>query len=354
MTEQKKTSRVQAAGRAADELAQLWGADEPEAAARPLEKNEAESGVKKKSAPQNARELTPALARAAWEKERFEALRGAPGAMALHEEALARACEEGMLERLAEKNGLKTADVRTLWREFRLLHEQSVVAQARGARQETVADERQAMPQARKQAPAASETPDENEDSVRNADALWPPREEAPLSGEQMRRRRQSIGREIAEREEQACRLACEKLAAEPRRGSKLMKEVFRFVVLFGLGLALAGLGLFVRDAFRGAPAPAVADKTAAREALLELAADESLQTVMAAGESFERLFAEAAARVAARGNLFIVEASAVVAVSGAETGDVTEEIRREIVRMVRSGFLTEGGETTRALKEAP
>ena len=82
--------------------------------------------------PAKGETLSAAARRRIWERSRYESMRLLPDAMAFHEEALARARQQGEFEKLAKVNGLSEEEVRRVWDVHQDHHRIRVAAQAAG------------------------------------------------------------------------------------------------------------------------------------------------------------------------------------------------------------------------------
>lgn len=82
--------------------------------------------------PDEPKPLTDAQKRVLWEKERYAILSSTPGAMAFHEDAMARALHGPALERLAKTNGLTSHEAARVRDEFEIMHRENVMTQASG------------------------------------------------------------------------------------------------------------------------------------------------------------------------------------------------------------------------------
>lgn len=82
--------------------------------------------------PDEPKPLTDAQKRVLWEKERYAILSSSPGAMAFHEDAMARALHGPALERLAKANGLTSHEAARVRDEFEIMHRENVMTQASG------------------------------------------------------------------------------------------------------------------------------------------------------------------------------------------------------------------------------
>lgn len=342
--------------------------------------------------------LSAAARRRIWERSRYESMRLLPDAMAFHEEALARARQQGEFEKLAKVNGLSEEEVRRVWDVHQDHHRIRVAAQAAGRTAEVPEvedaddDEQQTgevsareptnepeadVPREKVEEPRSkvTEAPEPHAISVTQPKPEPKPMEQSqaqPVTSEtetvschQSERppvgRLSEAGRRINEevgREEHLRALAAAQRLA--REGDEaIWEERLRFIKdrlrRTGVWTAAAGVcllaGIFATDlmGLRSrtiesvtsftvlAPQPAVVDRQAARKALLDLAGRAALEDVIVASEAFDDLFVLACARVAARENLLLLDSRAVVAMArGGE--DATERIKEEIVDLVQKG----------------
>lgn len=352
--------------------------------------------------------LSAAARRRIWERSRYESMRLLPDAMAFHEEALARARQQGEFEKLAKVNGLSEEEVRRVWDVHQDHHRIRVAAQAAGRTAEVPEvedadfDELQTgevsarepgkepaadVPRKEVEEPGSkvSEAPDPHAISVTQPKPEPKPMEQSQLqpvtsetetvSCHQSERppigRLSEAGRRINEevgREEHLRALAAAQRLA--REGDEaIWEERLRFIKdrlrRSGVWTAAAGVcllaGILAADlmGWRSraiesvtgftvfAPQPAVVDRQAARKALLDLAGRAALEDVIVASEAFDDLFVLACARVAARENLLLLDSRAVVAMArGGE--DATERIKEEIVDLVQKGAVARFKEVRR------
>lgn len=354
--------------------------------------------------PAKGETLSAAARRRIWERSRYESMRLLPDAMAIHEEALARARQQGEFEKLAKANGLSEEEVRRVWDVHQDHHRIRVAAQAAGRTAEVPevedADEDELqtgevsarepindVPQEEVEEPRSkvTEAPDPHAMSVTQPKPEPKPMEQSqqqPVTSEtetvschQSERpavgRLSEAGRRINEevgREEHlralaaAQRLACEGDKAIWEERLRFIKDRLRRT---GVWTAAAGVcllaGILAADlmGLRSraiesvtsftvfAPQPAVVDRQAAKKALLDLAGRAALEDVIVASEAFDDLFVLACARVAARENLLLLDSRAVVAMArGGE--DATERIKEEIVDLVQKGAVARFKEVRR------
>lgn len=352
--------------------------------------------------------LSAAARRRIWERSRYESMRMLPDAMAFHEEALARARQQGEFEKLAKVNGLSEEEVRRVWDVHQDHHRIRVAAQAAGRTAEVPEvedadfDELQTgevsarepgkepaadVPREEVEEPRSklTEAPDPHAISVTQPKPEPKPMEQSkpqPVTSEteavscrQSERppvgRLSEVGRRINEevgRKEHlralaaAQRLACEGDEAIWEERLRFIKDRLRRT---GVWTAAAGVcllaGILATDlmGLRSraiesvtsftvlAPQPAVVDRQAAKKALLDLAGRAALEDVIVASEAFDDLFVLACARVAARENLLLLDSRAVVAMArGGE--DATERIKEEIVDLVQKGAVARFNEIRR------
>ncbi len=344
--------------------------------------------------PAKGETLSAAARRRIWERSRYESMRLLPDAMAFHEEALARARQQGEFEKLAKVNGLSEEEVRRVWDVHQDHHRIRVAAQAAGRTAEVpevedADDDEQQTGEVSAREPINdvlreeveeprsefTEAPDPHAISVTQPKPEPKPMEQSqpqPVTSEtdtvschQSERppvgRLSEAGRRINEevgREEHlralaaAQRLACEGDEAIWEERLRFFKDRLRRT---GVWTAAAGVcllaGILAADlmGLRSraiesvtsftvfAPQPAVVDRQAAKKALLDLARRAALEDVIVASEAFDELFVLACARVAARENLLLLDSRAVVAMArGGE--DATERIKEEIVDLVQKG----------------
>lgn len=344
--------------------------------------------------PAKGETLSAAARRRIWERSRYESMRLQPDAMAFHEEALARARQQGEFEKLAKVNGLTEEEVRRVWDVHQDHHRIRVAAQAAGrtaevpevedadddeqqtgevsAREpindvlrEEVEEPRFEVPEAPEPEPISVKEPESEPKPMEQSQPQPMTSETETVSCHQSERppvgRLSEAGRRINEevgREEHlralaaAQRLACEGDEAIWEERLRFIKDRLRRT---GVWTAAAGVCLFagilaadwmglrsraiesVTSLMVFAPQPAVVDRQAAKKALLDLAGRAALEDVIVASEAFDDLFVLACARVAARENLLLLDSRAVVAMArGGE--DATERIKEEIVDLVQKG----------------
>lgn len=123
-------------------VAQGWGAGAPQktqAACEGVRNVTDEPGespvfvcIPEDEKPAKGETLSAAARRRIWERSRYESMRLQPDAMAFHEEALARARQQGEFEKLAKVNGLTEEEVRRVWDVHQDHHRIRVAAQAAG------------------------------------------------------------------------------------------------------------------------------------------------------------------------------------------------------------------------------
>lgn len=389
-------------------VAQGWGAGAPQQSQAECEgvctvtEEPGESPVlvriPEEEKPAKGETLSAAARRRIWERSRYESMRLLPDAMAFHEEALARAMQQGEFEKLAKVNGLSEEEVRRVWDVHQDHHRIRVAAQAAGRTAEVPEvedaddDELQTgevsareptngpaadVPRKEVEEPRSNitEAPDLHAMSVTQPKPEPKPMEQSqaqPMTSEteavscrQSERppvgRLSEVGRRINEevgREEHLRALAAAQRLA--REGDEaIWEERLRFIKdrlrRTGVWTAAAGVcllaGILATDlmGLRSraiesvtsltvfAPQPAVVDRQAAKKALLDLAGRAALEDVIVASEAFDDLFVLACARVAARENLLLLDSRAVVAMArGGE--DATERIKEEIVDLVQKG----------------
>ena len=334
--------------------------------------------------PAKGETLSAAARRRIWERSRYESMRLLPDAMAFHEEALARAMQQGEFEKLAKVNGLSEEEVRRVWDVHQDHHRVRVAAQAAGRTAEVPEvedaddDEQQTGEVSAREPTNEPEAPDPHATFVTQPKPEPKPMEQSqpqPVTSEtetvschQSERppvgRLSEAGRRINEevgREEHLRALAAAQHLA--REGDEaIWEERLRFIkdrlrrtgvwtaaagvcLLAGILAAdLMGLRSRAIESVTGftvfAPQPAVVDRQAAKKALLDLAGRVALEDVIVANEAFDDLFVLACARVAARENLLLLDSRAVVAM--ARSGeDATERIKEEIVDLVQKGAVT-------------
>lgn len=346
--------------------------------------------------PAKGETLSAAARRRIWERSRYESMRLQPDAMAFHEEALARAMQQGEFEKLAKVNGLSEEEVRRVWDVHQDHHRIRVAAQAAGrsaevpevedadddelltgevsAREPTNEPEAD-VPREKVEEPRSkfTEAPDPHAISVTQpkpepktmeqtqpqpvtSETVSCHQSERPLVGRLSEARRR-INEEVGREEHLRALAAAQRLA---RDGDEVIwEERLRFIKdrlrRTGVWTAAAGVcllaGILATDlmGLRSraiesvtrltvfAPQPAVVDRQAAKKALLDLAGRAALEDVIVASEAFDDLFVLACARVAARENLLLLDSRAVVAMArGGE--DATERIKEEIVDLVQKG----------------
>lgn len=383
-------------------VAQGWGAPQQSQAECDSVRNVTEQTgdspvlvrIPEEEKPAKGETLSAAARRRIWERSRYESMRLQPDAMAFHEEALARAMQQGEFEKLAKVNGLSEEEVRRVWDVHQDHHRIRVAAQAAGRTAEVpevedADDDEQQTGEVSAREPINdvlreeveeprsefTEAPDPHAISVTQPKPEPKPMEQSqpqPVTSEtdtvschQSERppvgRLSEAGRRINEevgREEHlralaaAQRLACEGDEAIWEERLRFFKDRLRRT---GVWTAAAGVcllaGILAADlmGLRSraiesvtsftvfAPQPAVVDRQAARKALLDLAGRAALEDVIVANEAFDDLFVLACARVAARENLLLLDSRAVVAMArGGE--DATERIKEEIVDLVQKG----------------
>lgn len=344
--------------------------------------------------PAKGETLSAAARRRIWERSRYESMRLQPDAMAFHEEALARARQQGEFEKLAKVNGLTEEEVRRVWDVHQDHHRIRVAAQAAGrtaevpevedadddeqqtgevsarepindVHREEVEEPRSEVPEAPEPEPISVKEPESEPKPMEQSQPQPMTSETETVSCHQSERppvgRLSEAGRRINEevgREEHLRALAAAQRLA--REGDEaIWEERLRFIkdrlrrtgvwtaaagvcLLAGI-LAADWMGLRSRaiESVTGftvfAPQPAVVDRQAAKKALLDLAGRAALEDVIVANEAFDELFVLACARVAARENLLLLDSRAVVAMArGGE--DATERIKEEIVDLVQKG----------------
>lgn len=352
--------------------------------------------VPEEEKPAKGEPLSAAARRRIWERSRYESMRMLPDAMAFHEEALARARQQGEFEKLAKANGLSEEEVRRVWDVHQDHHRIRVAAQAAGRTAEVPEvedaddDELQTgevsareptnepevdVPRKEVEEPRSkfTEAPDPHAISVtqpkpepKTMEQTQPQpvtpetvschQSERPPVGrlsEAGRRINEEVGREEHLRALAAAqRLACEGDEAIWEERLRFIKDRLRrtgvwtaaagVCLLAGiLATDLMGLRSRAIESVTGytvfAPQPAVVDRQAAKKALLDLAGRAALEDVIVASEAFDDLFVLACARVAARENLLLLDSRAVVAM-GRGGEDATERIKEEIVDLVQKG----------------
>lgn len=387
-------------------VAQGWGAGAPQQSqaecegVRNVTEGLSESPVlvriPEEEKPAKGETLSAAARRRIWERSRYESMRMLPDAMAFHEEALARARQQGEFEKLAKANGLSEEEVRRVWDVHQDHHRIRVAAQAAGrtaevpevedadfdelqtgevsAREPTNEPEAD-VPREKVEEPRSkfTEAPDPHAISVtqpkpepKTMEQTQPQpvtpetvschQSERPPVGrlsEAGRRINEEVGREEHLRALAAAqRLACEGDEAIWEERLRFIKDRLRrtgvwtaaagVCLLAGiLATDLMGLRSRAIESVTGytvfAPQPAVVDRQAAKKALLDLAGRAALEDVIVASEAFDDLFVLACARVAARENLLLLDSRAVVAM-GRGGEDATERIKEEIVDLVQKG----------------
>ena len=152
---QAKKSAAKAGQEAAAQVAAAWGGtqtpagkeikEEPqmqaegetkhavaETEAKPATVAQPQEPVTVVGLPDEPKPLTDAQKRVLWEKERYAILSSTPGAMAFHEDAMARALHGPALERLAKANGLTSHEAARVRDEFEIMHRENVMTQASG------------------------------------------------------------------------------------------------------------------------------------------------------------------------------------------------------------------------------
>ena len=358
--------------------------------------------------PAKGETLSAAARRRIWERSRYESMRLLPDAMAFHEEALARARQQGEFEKLAKVNGLSEEEVRRVWDVHQDHHRIRVAAQAAGrtaevpevedadfdelqtgevsAREPTNEPEAD-VPREEVEEPRAkfTEAPDPHAISVTQPKPEPKPMEQSqtqPMTSEtetvschqserpaagRLSEARRRINEEVGREEHLRALAAAQRLAREGDEA--IWEERLRFIKdrlrRTGVWTAAAGVcllaGILATDlmGLRSraiesvtsftvlAPQPAVVDRQAAKKALLDLAGRAALEDVIVASEAFDDLFVLACARVAARENLLLLDSRAVVAMArGGE--DATERIKEEIVDLVQKGAVARFNEIRR------
>lgn len=387
-------------------VAQGWGAGVPQQSqaecegVRNVTEELSESPVlvriPEEEKPAKGETLSAAARRRIWERSRYESMRLQPDAMAFHEEALARAMQQGEFEKLAKANGLSEEEVRRVWDVHQDHHRIRVAAQAAGRTAEVPEvedaddDELQTgevsareptnepaadVPRKEVEEPRSkfTEAPDHHSISVTQPKPEPKPMEQSqaqPVTSEtvschqserppvgRLSEARRRINEEVGREEHLRALAAAQRLACEGDEA--IWEERLRFIKdrlrRTGVWTAAAGVcllaGILATDlmGLRSraiesvtsftvlAPQPAVVDRQAARKALLDLAGRAALEDVIVASEAFDDLFVLACARVAARENLLLLDSRAVVAMArGGE--DATERIKEEIVDLVQKG----------------
>lgn len=356
--------------------------------------------------PAKGETLSAAARRRIWERSRYESMRMLPDAMAFHEEALARAMQQGEFEKLAKVNGLSEEEVRRVWDVHQDHHRIRVAAQAAGRTAEVPEvedaddDELQTgevsarepgkepaadVPRKEVEEPGSkvTEAPEPHAMSVTQPKPEPKPMEQTqpqPVTSETVSCRqseRPPVGRlseagrrineEVGREEHLRALAAAQRLAREGDEA--IWEERLRFIKdrlrRTGVWTAAAGVcliaGILAADlmGLRSraiesvtsftvfAPQPAVVDRQAAKKALLDLAGRAALEDVIVASEAFDDLLVLACARVAARENLLLLDSRAVVAMArGGE--DATERIKEEIVDLVQKGAVARFKEVRR------
>ena len=344
--------------------------------------------------PAKGETLSAAARRRIWERSRYESMRLQPDAMAFHEEALARAMQQGEFEKLAKVNGLSEEEVRRVWDVHQDHHRIRVAAQAAGRTAEVpevedADDDEQQTGEVSAREPINdvlreeveeprsefTEAPDPHAISDAQPKPEPKPMEQSqqqPVTSETEtvschQSERPAVGRlseagrrineEVGREEHLRALAAAQRLAREGDEA--IWEERLRFIKdrlrRTGVWTGAAGVcllaGILAADlmGLRSraiesvtsftvfAPQPAVVDRQAARKALLDLAGRAALEDVIVASEAFDDLFVLACARVAARENLLLLDSRAVVAMArGGE--DATERIKEEIVDLVQKG----------------
>lgn len=405
VSRKKQMAERQARESLAD-VAQGWGAGAPQqsqAACDSVRNVTEQTGdspvlvrIPEEEKPVKGETLSAAARRRIWERSRYESMRLLPDAMAFHEEALARARQQGEFEKLAKVNGLSEEEVRRVWNVHQDHHRIRVAAQAAGRTAEVPEvedaddDELQTgevsareptnepaadVPRKEVEEPRSkfTEAPDPHAISVvqpkpkpmeqsqaqpmtSETEAVSCHQPERPPVGRLSEARRR-INEEVGREEHLRALAAAQRLAGEGDEA--IWEERLRFIKdrlrRTGVWTAAAGVcllaGILATDlmGLRSravesvtsftvfAPQPAVVDRQAARKALLDLAGRAALEDVIVASEAFDDLFVLACARVAARENLLLLDSRAVVAMArGGE--DATERIKEEIVDLVQKG----------------
>ena len=383
-------------------VAQGWGAPQQSQAAcegvRNMTNKPGDSPVlvriPEEEKPAKGETLSAAARRRIWERSRYESMRLQPDAMAFHEEALARAMQQGEFEKLAKVNGLTEEEVRRVWDVHQDHHRIRVAAQAAGrtaevpevedadddeqqtgevsAREpindvlrEEVEEPRSEVPEAPEPEPISVKEPESEPKPMEQSQPQPMTSETETVSCHQSERpavgrlseARRRINEEVGREEQLRALAAAQRLAREGDEA--IWEERLRFIKdrlrRTGVWTAAAGVcllaGILAADlmGLRSraiesvtsftvfAPQPAVVDRQAAKKALLDLAGRAALEDVIVASEAFDDLFVLACARVAARENLLLLDSRAVVAMArGGE--DATERIKEEIVDLVQKG----------------
>lgn len=385
-------------------VAQGWGAGAPQQSQAECEgvRNVTEElsdspvlvRIPEEEKPAKGETLSAAARRRIWERSRYESMRLLPDAMAFHEEALARARQQGEFEKLAKVNGLTEEEVRRVWDVHQDHHRIRVAAQAAGrtaevpevedadddeqqtgevsAREpindvlrEEVEEPRSEVPEAPEPEPISVKEPESEPKPMEQSQPQPMTSETETVSCHQSERppvgrlseARRRINEEVGREEHLRALAAAQRLAREGDEA--IWEERLRFIkdrlrrtgvwtaaagvcLLAGI-LAADWMGLRSRaiESVTGftvfAPQPAVVDRQAAKKALFDLAGRAALEDVIVASEAFDELFVLACARVAARENLLVLDSRAVVAMArGGE--DATESIKEEIVDLVQKG----------------
>lgn len=362
--------------------------------------------VPEEEKPAKGETLSAAARRRIWERSRYESMRMLPDAMAFHEEALARARQQGEFEKLAKVNGLSEEEVRRVWDVHQDHHRIRVAAQAAGrtaevpevedadfdelhtgevSAREPTNEPAADVPRKEVEEPRSkfTEAPDPHAISVTQpkpepktmeqtqpqpvtSETVSCHQSERPPVGrlsEARRRINEEVGREEHLRALAAAqRLACEGDEAIWEERLRFIKDRLRrtgvwtaaagVCLLAGiLAIDLMGLRSRAVESVTSltvfAPQPAVVDRQAAKKALLDLAGRATLEDVIVASEAFDDLFVLACARVAARENLLLLDSRAVVSMArGGE--DATERIKEEIVDLVQKGAVARFNEIRR------
>lgn len=358
--------------------------------------------------PAKGETLSAAARRRIWERSRYESMRLLPDAMAFHEEALARAMQQGEFEKLAKVNGLSEEEVRRVWDVHQDHHRIRVAAQAAGrmaevpevedadddelqtgevSARETTNEPAADVPRKEVEEPRSkfTEAPDPHAISVAQPKPEPKPMEQSqaqPMTSETEtvschQSERPPVGRlseagrrineEVGRVEHLRALAAAQRLACEGDEA--IWEERLRFIKdrLRRTGVWTAAAGVFLLAGILAtdlmglrsraiesvtsftvlAPQPAVVDRQAAKKALLDLAGRAALEDVIVASEAFDDLFVLACARVAARENLLLLDSRAVVSMArGGE--DATERIKEEIVDLVQKGAVARFNEIRR------
>lgn len=383
-------------------VAQGWGAPQQSQAAcegvRNMTNKPGDSPVlvriPEEEKPAKGETLSAAARRRIWERSRYESMRLQPDAMAFHEEALARAMQQGEFEKLAKVNGLTEEEVRRVWDVHQDHHRIRVAAQAAGrtaevpevedadddeqqtgevsAREpindvlrEEVEEPRSEVPEAPEPEPISVKEPESEPKPMEQSQPQPMTSETETVSCHQSERppvgclseAGRRINEEVGREEHLRALAAAQRLAREGDEA--IWEERLRFIkdrlrrtgvwtaaagvcLLAGILAAdLMGLRSRAIESVTGftvfAPQPAVVDRQVARKALLDLAGRAALEDMIVASEAFDDLFVLACARVAARENLLLLDSRAVVAMArGGE--DATERIKEEILDLVQKG----------------